>query len=82
MHLYQTLTGERIHYFSNSTSKDYPLPTSGFSNALIQGDSIFLLNVMLNKILIFNFEGDYLNEISLTIRKIVCIELFAFFRAD
>jgi len=65
MHLYQTLTGERIHYFSNSTSKDYPLPTSGFSNALIQGDSIFLLNVMLNKILIFNFEGDYLNEIKL-----------------
>lgn len=67
IHLYRTSTGEQIKRFSNITIEDYPLPTSGFSNSFVKGDSIYLLNVNLNKILIFNFQGKYLDQIKLNI---------------
>jgi hypothetical protein len=65
IHLYNTSTGDKIKLFSSTTIEDYPLPTSGFSNSFVKGDSIYLLNVTLNKILIFNFQGKYLDEIEL-----------------
>ncbi|SFO22384.1 hypothetical protein SAMN04488519_104363 [Algoriphagus ornithinivorans] len=70
IHLYNTNNGSKLKTYSYLDVLDYPLPKTGFSNAYIQSDSLFLLNFMYNKIYVFGINGEFLNEFDLNISKL------------
>lgn len=70
IHLYNLKSGSKIQTYSFWETQDFPLPKSGFSNAFIENDSVFLLNRTTDKIYIFNPEAKFLGQVELTGRPL------------
>lgn len=68
VHLYNLKRGNKIQSYSQIDSKEYPLPSSGFTNSFIENETIFLLNFMTNKIYSFDFEGNFLSDLELELK--------------
>lgn len=70
IHLYNLKPGSKIQTYSFWEIQGFPLPKTGFSNAFIENDSVFLLNRTTDKIYIFNPEARYLGQVELTGRPL------------
>lgn len=70
IHLYNLKSGSKIQTYSFWETQDFPLPKTGFSNAFIESDSVFLLNRTTDKIYILNPEAKFLGQVELTNRPL------------
>lgn len=69
IHLFNTKTGKRMGLFNSESIEEYPMPERSYTNAYINGDSIFLLNHFLNRIYVFNIYGKFILEEQLKFSK-------------